>query len=234
LRTKRTHTRNFILDFVITSLAILVSAAIIQNRIGNKKEAINSELISIDVKFLSGEIALVQNTLNKTITGLSEKSRAAASLQASLEEKSYRATDSLAMVVSQFDPMVIFRPELIGFDAFVVGDEVKRLKPLSTRKTLLKSMALLKNSNDSYQANIESLTQQYNDLIGGQFNNDRSKLLNRYFLYNGKVADWLVHYQKEINKEIQQLKRLDQSFVRLNDQLSSIVVNKEEEENTED
>jgi hypothetical protein len=233
LRTKSTNTRNFLLDFLITSLAILVSVTIIQNRIGNKEEAIKTDLITVDVKFLSGEIDLVQNTLNKTITGLTEKSRAAARLQSSLEEKSYRATDSLAMVVAQFDPMVIFRPELIGFDAFVVGDEVKRLKPLSTRKTLLKSMALLKNSNDSYQVNITSLTQQYNDLIGGQFNNDRSKLLNRYFLYNGKVAGWIAQYQNEINKEIQQLKRLDQSFVRLNDQLSSIVVNKEEE-NTED
>lgn len=194
----------------------------------NKKQLIKTNLIAGDVKFLSGEIDLVQNSLTQVITGLTEKSRAAGSLQTSLEEKSYRATDSLASVVAQFDPMVIFRPELIGFEAFVVGDEITRLNPLSTRKTLLKSLALLNSCNDSYQANLSILCNQYNDLINSQFSEDRSRLLNRYFLYNGKVANWLAIYQREVNKEIQQLKRLDQSFIQLDDQLNKIALNSEE------
>lgn len=230
MRTKRTNTRNFILDFVVTCLAILVSVSIIHNRIGNKKQEIKSGLITSDIKFLEAEIALVQNTIKQTLVGLTEKNRAAASLQASLEEKNYRAIDSLSMIVAQFDPQIIFRPELIGFEAFTAGDELKRLKPLSIRKSLLKSIALLHRANNEYQTDMASLVLEYNSLIASQFNDDRSRILNRYFLYNGKIVSWLTIYQRQINLEIQQLKRLEQAFVQLSDNLSSINTNEEETE----
>lgn len=230
MRTKRTNARNFLLDFIVTCLAILVSISFIHHRTSTKKQEIKKGLITADIKFLEAEIALVQNTIKQTLVGLTEKNRAAAGLQSGLEEKNYRATDSISMVVAQFDPQVIFRPELIGFEAFIAGNELKRLKPLSVRKSLLKSVALLRKANAEYQTDITNLVSTYNELIDGQFNADKSRLINRYFLYNGKIANWLAVYQRQVNMEIQQLKRLEQAFMQLSDNLSSINVNEDEEE----
>lgn len=223
MRTRRTNVKNFIIDFILTVIAIVVAISFVHHRDSADKISTKSSLLKADVKFLTSEIDLVQNSIQQSITGLNQKSKSALSLQESLEEKNYRSIDSLSQVVAEFDPLVIFRPEIVGFEAFVQGDEIKRLTPLSTRKTLLKSMSLLQQCNQAYQIQFDALNLTYHQLIDPQFNENKSRLLNRYFLYNGKISAWLIEYQKQISRALHQLKRLNQSFIQLEDQLDNVI-----------
>jgi hypothetical protein len=229
LRTKQINARNFVIDFVITTVAIVIALTFFNSRISGDVQEKEAMLFKADLKYLTSEISLVQNSVNQTLKGLKEKSKSANNLQTSLEEKSYRATDSLSMVVAQFDPNIFFRPEIIGFDAFVKGDEIKRLRPLSVRKSLLKSIGLLKKVNADYHESSIKYGSEYASLIDGQYTADRSRLTNRYFLYNGKLVTWLSNYSNELNKEIQQLKTLKQAFIQLEDQLNKLTQADEEE-----
>jgi hypothetical protein len=83
--------------------------------------------------------------------------------------------------------------------------------------------------NADYHESSIKYGSEYASLIDGQYTADRSRLTNRYFLYNGKLVTWLSNYSNELNKEIQQLKTLKQAFIQLEDQLNKLTQADEEE-----
>ena len=206
MRTRKSTGRNLLLDLLVTTVSILIALAIVRHF--QKDEIVSSKLTQrkADIKFLMTETEIVQNTFEKTMENLNRKVLLANELNKSLTEKNYRYTDSLATVVFQFDPNTLFNPELLGFEAFLMGNEIKRLSPLNTRKELLKNVKHLKEIKQAYQQYQTSVKESYNALVDKQFNLSSGELKSGYYLYNGDWVNWLTEYEEQSLKMLQLFK----------------------------
>lgn len=229
MRTRSRNTRNYFIDFIVTTISVCIAFGILSYY--KDKNALENKAAKLEenITFLRGEVALTTNSIEKTIDGLKLNLKTSADLIGSLNEKKSKAIDSLSGVIYNFDVNVTYLPELSGFLAFESGEEINDIQPLSTRKQLLKHLNLLEQSITNYNNYLNSEINIFIELKASNFS-ESGTVKNRYRFYSGGITTLFENYTATTKKQLKYLQRVKQSFSELDSSLLQITSSLTEDE----